>query len=229
MRATPLAIPRGLPTPTAIRSSSPLVRRSGSPCGRRGKDELGRSGSSIFGSEAATRGRTATPPARLHWTSDQAVSASSARAAPANRGLWLKVKCLNREEFVVVGWTYPEGTRPHLGALLLAYYDRDGRLIYAGRAGTGIGHAELERLWRRMQPLATPEMPLPQYPTPERVLPAGVRVSNSKALDRLADLQISVLSARYIADHCGSALKAACARKGNDRPPRPGRVQAEAA
>jgi DNA ligase D-like protein (predicted ligase) len=80
--------------------------------------------------------------------------------APGNRGLWLKVKCLNREEFVVVGWTDPEGTRPHLGALLLAYYDPDGRLIYAGRAGTGIGHAELERLWRRMQPLATPEMPL---------------------------------------------------------------------
>jgi DNA ligase D-like protein (predicted ligase) len=65
--------------------------------------------------------------------------------APGNRGLWLKVKCLNREEFVVVGWTDPEGTRPHLGALLLAYYDPDGRLIYAGRAGTGIGHAELER------------------------------------------------------------------------------------
>jgi bifunctional non-homologous end joining protein LigD len=27
--------------------------------------------------------------------------------APGNRGLWLKVKCLNREEFVVVGWTEP--------------------------------------------------------------------------------------------------------------------------
>ena len=63
--------------------------------------------------------------------------------SPGNRGLWLKVKCLNREEFVVVGWTDPEGTRPFLGALLLAYYDPDGRLIYAGRAGTGIGHAEL--------------------------------------------------------------------------------------
>ena len=45
-----------------------------------------------------------------------------------------------------------------------------------------------------------------QYPAPERVLPAGVRISNSRALDRLADLQISVLSARYIADHCGSAV-----------------------
>jgi bifunctional non-homologous end joining protein LigD len=78
--------------------------------------------------------------------------------APGNRGLWLKVKCLNREEFVVVGWTDPEGARPFLGALLLAYYDSEGRLIYAGRAGTGIGHAELERLSRRLQPLATPRI-----------------------------------------------------------------------
>jgi hypothetical protein len=38
----------------------------------------------------------------------------------------------------VVGWTDPEGRRPFLGALLLAYYDPAGRLIYAGRAGTGI-------------------------------------------------------------------------------------------
>src|SRR5208282_5184857 len=36
--------------------------------------------------------------------------------APGNRGLWLKVKCLNREEFVVIGWTDPEGSRPFLGA-----------------------------------------------------------------------------------------------------------------
>jgi hypothetical protein len=53
--------------------------------------------------------------------------------AAGSRGLWLKVKCLNREEFVVVGWTDPEGSRPWLGSLLLAYY---GRLVYAGRAGS---------------------------------------------------------------------------------------------
>jgi ATP-dependent DNA ligase len=80
--------------------------------------------------------------------------------APGNRGLWRKVKCLNREEFVVVGWTDPEGSRPWLGALLLAYYDPNDRLVYAGRAGTGIDHAELEHLWRRLQPLRTSEMPL---------------------------------------------------------------------
>jgi ATP-dependent DNA ligase len=85
--------------------------------------------------------------------------------APGNRGLWVYVKCLQREEFEVVGWTDPEGTRRWLGALLLAYYDPGGRLVYAGRAGTGIKQAELERLWRRLQPLATAEMPL-EVPPP---------------------------------------------------------------
>jgi ATP-dependent DNA ligase len=84
--------------------------------------------------------------------------------APGIRGLWLKVKCLHREEFVVVGWTDPEGTRPWLGALLLAYYGPDGRLVYAGRVGAGIKQAELERLWRRLQPLAVSDMPLEAPP-----------------------------------------------------------------
>src|SRR5690242_13035902 len=54
---------------------------------------------------------------------------ADASYTPGNRGLWRKVKCLHREEFVVVGWTDPEGRRPYLGALLLAYYDPDGRLV----------------------------------------------------------------------------------------------------
>ena len=55
---------------------------------------------------------------------------------------------------MVIGWTDPEGARPFLGALLLGYYDPDGRLTYAGRVGTAINQAELERLWRRLQPVA---------------------------------------------------------------------------
>jgi hypothetical protein len=51
----------------------------------------------------------------------------------------------------VVGWSDPEGSRQYLGALLLAYYDDGGKLIYARRAGSGISDAELERLWLRLQ------------------------------------------------------------------------------
>jgi ATP-dependent DNA ligase len=56
-----------------------------------------------------------------------------------------KTKCLDREEFVVVGWGDPEGSRHRLGSLLLGSYMPDGKLVYAGRAGTGMPVAELER------------------------------------------------------------------------------------
>jgi ATP-dependent DNA ligase len=62
---------------------------------------------------------------------------ADAAYAPGNRGLWRKAKWLNRQEFVVVGWSDPEGSRPHLGALLLGYYTDDGKLIYAGRLAPG--------------------------------------------------------------------------------------------
>jgi bifunctional non-homologous end joining protein LigD len=93
---------------------------------------------------------------------------------PGNRGLWRKVKCLNRAEFVVVGWREPEGRRPYLGALLLAYYDPDGKLIYAG-----MDDAELKRLWRRLQPLATDTMPLDIPP------PRGSRFGSPLVLSRV--------------------------------------------
>ncbi len=80
--------------------------------------------------------------------------------ASGNRGLWRKAKCLNRQEFVVVGWTDPEGSRPHLGALLLGYFTDDGKLIYAGRVGTGMPVKVLADLRRRLDPLARETSPL---------------------------------------------------------------------
>jgi DNA ligase D-like protein (predicted ligase) len=74
--------------------------------------------------------------------------------APGNRGLWRKAKWLNRQEFVIVGWSDPEGSRPHLGALLLGYYTDDGKLIYAGRVGTGMPVKVLADLRRRLDPIA---------------------------------------------------------------------------
>ena len=86
---------------------------------------------------------------------------------PGDRKLWVKSKCLNREEFVVVGWTDPGGHRSHFGALLLGYYTDDGRLIYAGRAGTGFNERELARLAGVLKPLETRQMPLAAPPPRE--------------------------------------------------------------
>jgi ATP-dependent DNA ligase len=63
--------------------------------------------------------------------------------------------------------------------MLLAYYDPGGRLVYAGRAGTGINIAELELLWRRLQPLATDTMPLDVPP------PRGSRFGSPLVLSRV--------------------------------------------
>lgn len=56
---------------------------------------------------------------------------------------WLKLKCIQREEFIVIGYTDPAGTRAGLGALHLGYYDKDGDLHYAGGVGTGFKTAQL--------------------------------------------------------------------------------------
>jgi DNA ligase D-like protein (predicted ligase) len=77
-----------------------------------------------------------------------------------DRRTWLKTKCLNRDEFVVVGFSDPEGSRHRIEALLLGYYTPEGKLIYAGRAGTGLPGAELERLWQSLQPLAVDKNPV---------------------------------------------------------------------
>ena len=65
---------------------------------------------------------------------------------------------------MVVGWTDPEGSRPHIGALLLGYFTEDGHLRYAGRAGTGITDKELKRLAGVLGPLQVPQMPLAEPP-----------------------------------------------------------------
>ena len=83
---------------------------------------------------------------------------------PGTRGVWVKTKALNRQEFVIVGWTDPEGGRPALGSLLLGYYSDDGKLIYAGRAGTGMTDVELHALVKKLTPLAIDKMPLAAPP-----------------------------------------------------------------
>ncbi|HEV8455310.1 MAG TPA: non-homologous end-joining DNA ligase [Gemmatimonadales bacterium] len=78
---------------------------------------------------------------------------------------WLKIKCLRRQEFVIGGYTAPQGSRERLGALMVGYYD--GRALrYAGKVGTGYDRRTLEDLHRRLVPLHRPTSPFSEGPTP---------------------------------------------------------------
>lgn len=77
---------------------------------------------------------------------------------------WIKVKCSRRQEFVVVGFTEPRGSRTGFGALLLAVYDANDRLRFAGKVGTGFDTAGITALHTKLRTLATPQYPLPEFP-----------------------------------------------------------------
>jgi bifunctional non-homologous end joining protein LigD len=88
---------------------------------------------------------------------------SKRRDAPYSGGRgrsWLKVKCLRRQEFVIGGYTDPEGARVGVGALLLGVRDpTSGELTFAGKVGTGFTQKTLKDLERRLVPLQRPTSP----------------------------------------------------------------------
>ena len=71
---------------------------------------------------------------------------------------WLKMKCEASQEFVVGGFTDPQGARVGLGALLLGYYDRDD-FAFAGKIGTGFDTKLLLQLRARLDSLEIPSSP----------------------------------------------------------------------
>jgi bifunctional non-homologous end joining protein LigD len=72
---------------------------------------------------------------------------------------WLKFKCENSQEFVIGGFTDPRGSREGFGALLIGYYDAAGRLVYAGKVGTGFDSSTLATLLQAMSGLEQPQPP----------------------------------------------------------------------
>jgi bifunctional non-homologous end joining protein LigD len=78
---------------------------------------------------------------------------------PGRGHSWLKIKCAEREEFVIIGWTDPAGSREGLGSLLLGYHDARGNLHYAGRVGTGFSRAALRELRSRLELLVAKTAP----------------------------------------------------------------------
>ena len=65
---------------------------------------------------------------------------------------WIKLKCQRRQEFVIGGYTDPQGSRGHFGALHVGLYD-GGRLLYVSKVGTGFDEKTLASIWKLLQPL----------------------------------------------------------------------------
>ncbi len=78
---------------------------------------------------------------------------------------WIKLKCTQRQEFVIGGYTEPKGSRQGLGSLLLGVHDSAGRLRYAGNVGTGFDTRMLASLRKQLDEQRTDKMPFHELPS----------------------------------------------------------------
>lgn len=77
---------------------------------------------------------------------------------------WIKLKCTQRQEFVIGGYTEPKGSREGLGALMLGVHDSAGRLRYAGNVGTGFDTRTLAKLRAQLDALRADKTPFDALP-----------------------------------------------------------------
>ncbi len=80
---------------------------------------------------------------------------------------WQKIKAVREQEFVIGGYTEPQGGRPYFGALLVGFY-RGRDLFYAGHVGTGFSDETLKRLYGLMEPLEQRQAPFSVAPRPNQ-------------------------------------------------------------
>jgi bifunctional non-homologous end joining protein LigD len=83
---------------------------------------------------------------------------------PGRGRSWLKVKCIQEQEFVIGGFTEPKGSRAGLGALLLGVNGADGGLAYAGKVGTGFTGSVAVKLRKQLDRLRTAAAPFQGRP-----------------------------------------------------------------
>jgi bifunctional non-homologous end joining protein LigD len=72
---------------------------------------------------------------------------------------WLKIKITHRLECVIGGYTEPEGSRAHFGSIVLGLYDKQGRLIHVGQAGSGFDQVSLDEVWKLLKKRETKKNP----------------------------------------------------------------------
>ncbi len=86
---------------------------------------------------------------------------ANSRYQPRRSHDWLKLKIVERQEFVVCGYT--AGERQHFGALVLGLYD-NGAIVWVGNVGTGFDQKTMALLRQKLDPLASPHSPFPGAP-----------------------------------------------------------------
>lgn len=79
-------------------------------------------------------------------------------------GDWLKIKFHQTEEAVVCGFTEPSGSRKKFGSLILGKLNADGKLVFAGQAGTGFTDKTLKETYDLMEPVITANCPFEKIP-----------------------------------------------------------------
>jgi len=79
-------------------------------------------------------------------------------------GAWIKLKCVNEQEFVIGGYTPPQGSRKYFGAILVGYY-RDKKLSFAGNVGTGFTAKSLLVLHEKFQAERRDDCPFVDLPS----------------------------------------------------------------
>ena len=79
-------------------------------------------------------------------------------------GAWIKLKCVNEQEFVIGGYTPPQGARKHFGAILVGYYDNN-KLVFAGKVGTGFTVKSLSILHKKFRNEERDDCPFVDLPS----------------------------------------------------------------
>ncbi len=98
---------------------------------------------------------------KLHWEGLIAKQVDSEYVGKRSRN-WLKFKCIMKQELVIAGYTAPQGSRSYFGALLVGYY-KEGKLMYAGKVGTGYSEDTLALLGKKLQKLKVTKCPFADY------------------------------------------------------------------
>src|SRR6266508_2591546 len=79
-------------------------------------------------------------------------------------GAWIKLKCVNEQEFVIGGYTPPQGSRKYFGAILVGYYENK-KLVFAGKVGTGFTVKSLSMLYKKFQKETRDDCPFVDLPS----------------------------------------------------------------